>query len=187
MSKGDDKMKVCIYLAKGFEEIEALTVVDILRRADIQVDMISITGDLVVEGAHHIKVMADILLEDVDYTNSEMNILPGGMPGTIHLEEHKELEKIILDWNQNKKYIGAICAAPRILGKLNLLQGKKATCYPGFEKYLYGAEYVKESVVKSDHIITSRGPGTAMEFALELVRVLKGEKIAADLKTQLIL
>lgn len=180
-------MKVYVYLAKGFEEIEALTIVDILRRVNIQVDMISITGELAVEGAHNIKIMTDMLIEDANSINGEMIILPGGMPGTTHLGEHKELEKIILDFNQNKKYIGAICAAPSILGKLNLLEGRKATCYPGFEKYLYGAEYVKESVVKSDHIITSQGPGTAMKFALELVKVLKGESIAADLQKQLIL
>lgn len=178
-------MKVVVYLADGFEEIEALAVVDILRRVDIKVDMVSITDSLNVVGAHNIQVKADKLVKDVNNNETSMIVLPGGMPGTLNLEASEELKRTIVDFNSNKKYIGAICAAPSVLGKMNILEGRKATCYPGFEKFLYGAEVINESVVCSDYIITSRGVGTAIKFALKLVEILKGAEVAAELEKQL--
>ena len=180
------KMKIYLHLAEGFEEIEALSVVDVLRRAKIDVETVSITGKKEVVGTHNIKVITDLLFDDADYSTAEMIILPGGMPGTTYLEKHKGLVEKILEFYRNGKWLAAICAAPSILGKLGLLKGKSATCYPGFENYLIDAVYSEESVVVSDKIITSRGPGTAIYFALEIVKIIKSEKVADKIREGMI-
>ncbi len=179
-------MLVYLHLADGFEEIEALTVVDVLRRAEVEVKTVSISGKKEVTGAHNITVMADILFEDADYSKAEMIVLPGGMPGTLNLEKHKRLTEKIKEFYENDKWLAAICAAPSILGKLGLLKGKSATCYPGFEKHFIGADCSQEPVVVSDKIVTSRGPGTAMYFALELVKVIKGNELSEKLRKDMI-
>lgn len=179
-------MKVYVHLADGFEEIEALTVIDVLRRAGIDVQAVSVTGKREVVGAHNIKVVSDLLFEDADYSKAEMIILPGGMPGTVNLEKHEGLKDKILEFQDKGKWLAAICAAPSILGKLGLLRGKTATCYPGFEKYLSGAKTGENPVVVSGNVITSRGPGTAMYFALEIVRIIKGEGMSGKLKEGMI-
>jgi 4-methyl-5(b-hydroxyethyl)-thiazole monophosphate biosynthesis len=179
-------MLVYLHLAEGFEEIEALSVVNILRRAKIDIKTVSITGKKEVMGAHGITVLADILFEDAKYSKAQMIVLPGGMPGTNNLEEHKGLEDKIKEFYNSEKWLAAICAAPSILGKLNLLKDKEATCYPGFEKYLTDANCSKASVVVSDKIITSRGPGTAAYFAFKLVEIIKGNKLARKLKEVMI-
>jgi 4-methyl-5(b-hydroxyethyl)-thiazole monophosphate biosynthesis len=170
--------KVALYLAEGFEEVEALATVDILRRGGIQVDTISIGATLEVMGSHNIPVRADRKLSDVfEFNEYQMMILPGGMPGTINLSNNDRLKEIILSQNEKKKYIAAICAAPMILGKLGLLQGKEATCYPGVEENLIGATYREDkNVVVEENIITSRGMGTVLEFALKLVEILSGKE-----------
>jgi len=180
-------MKVCLHLANGFEEIEAMSVVDILRRADIEVEMVSIMGIREVMGAHQIQVMADSLFENVDYKDVDMMILPGGGLGTKNLGEHIGLKEQIMKQAQAGKWIAAICAAPMVLGKLDLLQGKKATCYPGCEAELRGAELTKDRVVLDGNIITSRGPGTTFDFSLKIVEVLKGKEIVATLKEQMVI
>ena len=176
------KDKVCIHLAEGFEEIEALSVVDILRRASIDIEMVSITGEKEVTGAHDITVIADTLFEDVDYNEVKMIILPGGMPGARNLEKHQELRKQIKNFNDYKKPLGAICAAPLVLANAGVLDGKNATCYPGFEKELTGAKVSDTPVIRDGNIITGKGAGYSMNFALEIVTMLKDKEMAERLK-----
>lgn len=170
-----------IFLADGFEEIEGLTVVDLFRRVDINISMVSINKSKKVTGAHQIEVMADMIFEEVDYNNGDVLILPGGMPGTNHLMEHEGLDKLLKDFNAKGKLLAAICAAPSVLGQKNILSGKKATCYPGFEDKLIDAQVVNEGVVEDGNVITSKGMGTAIDFSLALIKRLKGEEIAKKL------
>ena len=170
--------KVCVFLADGFEEIEGLTVVDLLRRAQLDVTTVSITGKAVIRGAHGIDVFADKLFDEVEYDAQDMVVLPGGMPGTLHLGEHKGVKNILEQFYSKKKFIGAICAAPSVLGKYNMLQGREATSYPGFEEQLVGAKYVYDEVAIDDFVITSRGMGTAIAFSLALIEKLHGKEQA---------
>jgi protein deglycase len=180
-------MSAYVHLAKGFEEIEALTVVDVLRRAGIDTKTISVTEDYMVTGAHGISVKADLLFEEASYDECSMLILPGGMPGTKNLEDHQGLIDQIKNFSTEKKWIAAICAAPMILGGLGLLKGKTAVIYPGMEAHLTGANIGRNNVEIDGRIITSKGPGTAMEFALVLVEVLKDKEMARALKSAMIL
>jgi len=173
---------VYVHFADGFEEIEAITVIDVLRRAGAEVKMVSITGKLEVRGTHDIPVTADLLFKDADYANCEMIVLPGGMPGTTNLAAHAGLVKEIKAFARSNKWIAAICAAPMILGDLSLLKGKKATIFPGMEDHLLGARFSGDKVVIDGSIVTSRGAGTAMEFALTLTEILKGEQKSASLR-----
>ncbi|MDD3169632.1 MAG: DJ-1/PfpI family protein [Eubacteriales bacterium] len=178
---------VYVHLADGFEEIEALTVVDVLRRGEIAVEMVSMTESRTVRGAHDIVVTADRLFRETDYGKCDMIVLPGGMPGTANLGEHEGLSKQLCAFAQNGKWIAAICAAPSVLGKLSLLKGKRATSYPGYESQMIGVDYREERVVRDGNLITSRGPGTAMEFALELVKVLKNDQTVSALRNAMII
>jgi len=162
--------KVYIFLAEGFEEIEALTVVDLLRRAQIEINMVSITGSLQVTGSHQISVMADVLFEDAKFDDADMLVLPGGLPGTINLMKHEGLDKLLRKFHSESKNMAAICAAPTILGNKGLLEGKKATCYPGCENELTGSTVLYDDVVIDGNIITSRGLGTAIDFALAIIK-----------------
>ena len=164
-----------IFLADGFEEIEGLMVVDLLRRVGIKVDMVSISDSLTVTGSHKIAVTADKLLKDIDFNTYELLVLPGGMPGTLHLGEHQGLKELLYRSYEKKKFLAAICAAPSVFGKYGFLRGRQATSYPGFEKELIDAQYVKDAVVVSDFMITSRGLGTAIPFALTLIEKLVGK------------
>ena len=186
--KGGYKMskRVSVFLADGFEEIEGLTVVDLLRRAGVEVTTVSITDKLTIHGAHKIDIQADKMFDEVDYEKEDMVVLPGGMPGTLNLGEHAGVKKVLEQFYEAKKYIGAICAAPSVLGKYGMLEGRKATSYPGFEAELKGAEYVTEPVAVSDFVITSRGLGTAIEFALSLIRVLVSEEKANEISHSII-
>ncbi|HBT84311.1 MAG: DJ-1/PfpI family protein [Fermentimonas sp.] len=166
--------KVALFLANGFEEIEALGTVDILRRAQIPVITVSITDDKVVTGAHNVPVTADAIFSETDFKDIEILVLPGGMPGAKHLNEHEGLKKLIAEYNSKGKQIGAICAAPMVLGGLGILDGKRATTYPGFEPELIGAKVTGENVVVDGNITTGRGPGLVFEFALRLVEQIAG-------------
>ena len=173
---------IYMFLADGFEEVEALCPLDILRRAGLEVTTVGIGKDTVI-GAHGIIVQADI--PDVMYRDSspDMIILPGGMPGASNLDSSKTVDAAIGVASRKGAYLCAICAAPFILGKRGLLQGKKAVCYPGFEEFLVGAETEKtETVVKDGNIITAKGMGAAFEFGLELVRALKDDATAEKIK-----
>jgi 4-methyl-5(b-hydroxyethyl)-thiazole monophosphate biosynthesis len=179
--------KILIHLATGFEETEAITVIDVLRRANLDIKTVSVTGNLKVTGAHNIPVVADLLFEEADYLNAAMIILPGGMPGTSNLMMHKGLTEELIKFNSGGKKIAAICAAPMILGNMGILQGKNAVCYPGFESKLTGATVLKVPVVTDGNIVTSRGPGTAIDFALEIVGLLKNKSLAAEIKSSLVM
>jgi 4-methyl-5(b-hydroxyethyl)-thiazole monophosphate biosynthesis len=176
-------MKVMVPLAQGFEEIEAFTVVDVLRRAGIQVDTVGIVGS-VIEGSHGIKVMADKRLSQVDAEDYDALILPGGNPGYINLGKSSQLLSMLKSFNSKNKLIGAICAAPLILARQGLLDNRRATIYPGLEKEL---SYPRDSrVVVDGNIITSQAPGTAMEFALKIVEKLLGIEKAQKLREELV-
>ncbi len=163
-----------IFLDNGFEEIEAITTIDLLRRADIMVTTVSVTGIETVLGAHNIAVKADALFQAVDFSDAEMLILPGG---ATRLGEHNDLCELLLQHNAENKMIAAICAAPSVLGQLGILHGKQATCYPGFESYL-GESFIGGLVVESKNIITAKGPGLSSDFAFCIIEKLKGSDIA---------
>ncbi len=178
--------KVLVFFAEGHEEIEALTVVDLLRRADIEVDMVSITGNKRVPGSHGITTICDKLIETVNFDSADMLVLPGGMPGTLNLGLCEMLMDQVHGFNVSKKGLAAICAAPTVFGKAGLLDGKKATCYPGMEKDLKGAEVSYDEVCHDGHIITSRGLGTAIPFALEIVKTLTSAEKAEELAKKIV-
>lgn len=163
-----------IFLDNGFEEIEAITTIDLLRRADIPVTTVSVTGNPMVLGAHDIAVEADGLIADIDFSDAVMLILPGG---PTHLERCAALCELLQEHNAKGKLIAAICAAPSVLGRLGLLEGKQATCYPGFESFL-GDSYVDGLVVESKNIITAKGPGLSADFAFCLIEKLAGADVA---------
>ncbi|MBQ9915160.1 MAG: DJ-1/PfpI family protein [Clostridia bacterium] len=163
-----------VFLADGFEEIEALSVVDILRRCQIEVQTVSITENKQVTGSHGIPLLADIVLTEADTDQAQALILPGGLPGSDNLQACKPLENALKKAAKEGRIVAAICAAPKVLGAFELLSGKKATCYPGFEKELLGATPVTEKVVQDGNAITSRGAGTAADFAFALADALGG-------------
>ena len=173
---------VYVFTADGFEEIEGLTVVDLMRRAGAQVKMVSISDGLAVKGSHGIEIKADTFFDDVDFSQADLLVLPGGMPGTLYLGEHEGLTGLLQDFAAKGKRVAAICAAPSVLGGLGLLKGKRAVCYPGFEDKLTGAQVEMEEVVTDGCITTSRGLGTAIPFALELISLLFGPEKAEEIK-----
>lgn len=179
--------EVFVFLANGFEEIEAISIIDILRRGEIKTTTVSITGDNKVVGAHEIPVFADKLFDEVNFTQGEMLILPGGMPGASNLNAHEKLKSLIMQYNSENKKIAAICAAPIVLGGLGLLEGKRATSYPGFESQLTGAQFEKTGIVKDGNIITGRGPGYATAFALYLLEELKDKNASHQVATGLLI
>jgi 4-methyl-5(b-hydroxyethyl)-thiazole monophosphate biosynthesis len=170
---------IYVFLAKGFEEIEAITVIDILRRAGLEVKSVSISDEFQTEGSHGITVTADITVKETDLDKAVALVFPGGMPGTVNLDESKDVDRIIAEGHKRGILLAAVCAAPMILGKRGLLKGKKAICYPGFEKYLEGAEIATEKAVISGRIVTSKGPGTAPDFSFAILEAL-GMKEKAD-------
>ncbi len=179
--------KVYIFLADGFEEIEAITPVDVLRRAEINVVTVSISENLQVKGAHNISVLADAKFTDTDFSDADLLVLPGGMPGALNLNNHKSLIELLVDFSSQGKLIGAICAAPFILGEQGLLKNRNATCYPGFEDKLKEANYTGSPLEVADHLITAKGVGAAMKFALQLVTMLKGKELANDLAVKMVI
>lgn len=172
--------KTAIFLAEGFEEIEALTVVDICRRCGLEIDMVSITADSAVKSSHGVSVLADKTFSEVDFSEYEMLVLPGGMPGTKNLEAHEGLMAQVDAFYAEGKYIAAICAAPSIFGHRGILKGRRACCYPSFESHLEGADVTSGPVEISDHVITSRGMGTAIEFGLAIAGVFCGSRKAQE-------
>ena len=177
--------KIGVFLAEGCEEIEALTVVDIARRAGIEVAMISVSGEKKVKGAHDITFFTDIPAEYMDYDILDGIVLPGGMPGTLNLGASEIVKNIICAFAEQGKLVAAICAAPSVLGEAHLLEGRKATCYPGFEEKLIGATVTEDAVVADGNIITGRGMGTAIAFALEIVRYFTDDTRVQELAKSL--
>lgn len=179
-------MKIYLFLAEGFEEIEAIAPIDVFRRAELDVTTVSVSGDQLVTGAHGITVAADALFEELSLDGDFLIFLPGGMPGTLNLEVHEGLRGLIAQQAGAGNTIAAICAAPSILGKMGILKGKEAICYPGFESYLHGAIVSTETVVQSGNVFTAKGPGVAVDFALKLVGALKSEEVASQVAAGMI-
>jgi len=173
---------VYMFLANGFEEVEAITVIDVLRRANVDIKTVGI-GSKTIVGAHNISVLADLNESEMRIEDMELVILPGGWDGVQNMSASETVKEVLDYAYESKTYIGAICAAPIILGKAEMLKGKKALCYPSLEENLIGAEIeTVKTVVKDDFIITSKGPATAFDFGLELVKLLKGEETYKQVK-----
>ncbi len=177
--------KLGIFMADGCEEIEGLTVVDIARRAGIEIDMISISENREVTGSHRVKFCTDLTKSQADFGSYDGIVLPGGMPGTVHLGGDDTVNRIIKEYAGAGKLVAAICAAPSVLGAAGILEGKRATCHPGFEEKLAGAETTSEGVVRDGNLITSRGMGTAVPFALEIVRYFADDAAVEKVKAGL--
>ncbi len=163
---------VYVFLANGFEEIEAISVIDILRRCGLSVTTVSIGDNLLVDGAHGISVVADGYLGDVVFGAATAFVLPGGLPGSDNLQACGELEEMLKKADKAEKIVAAVCAAPKILGAFGITEGRSATCYPGYEKELLGATAKEDRVVVDGHVITSRGAGTAADFAFAIANAL---------------
>ncbi len=178
---------VYVHFAEGTEEIEFVTIVDILRRSSMDAASVSITGKKNVTGSHGMELVTDLTFEEADYDECEMIVLPGGMPGTLHFMEHEGLMEKIREFHAEGKKVAAICAAPMVLAQAGILEGKRAVIYPGMEKELKGAVPSEERVLRDGNILTSKGPGTAMEFALEIVRMLGGQETAEEVRKRLVM
>ena len=174
-----------VFLADGFEEIEALAPIDILRRASKSVTVVGVTGKTVT-GAHGIKIVADVTIDEASREDIDMIVLPGGLPGADNLQNSPEVCEYIALANDKDAYIAAICAAPKILGALGLLKGKEAICYPGFENELKGAVISDKKVVCDGNIITAAGMGVAVDFALKLVELLASSEASEKIRKGII-
>ena len=180
-------MKIIVFLANGFEEVEALTVVDYLRRKEIQVDMVSISDDLKVTGANKIQVIANKLFEDLgELDQYDGLVIPGGMPGSTNLKNDNRVTELVEKMNRDKKLVAAICAGPIVLNKAGIIKGKKVTSYPGFSDVLKETIYLEDPVVRDGNIITSRGPYLAVDFAIEIIDYLLGPEKAKELKESIL-
>ena len=171
---------IYVLMVDGFEEIEAIEPIDIMRRAGLNVVTVGVKSDIV-KGAHNITIKTDIVIDDVNTEDMELLMLPGG-PGHTELDDDKKVHELIDYAYDNNLYIAAICASPSILGKKGLLNGKKATCFPGFEQFLEGAKLVSGKVISDDKIITGKGAGVAGEFGFKIVELLIDKEPADDLK-----
>lgn len=178
-------MKCAIFCANGFEECEALLVTDLLRRANIQIDIVSMNQELEVTSSHNVKIIADECFMDINFSEYDVLILPGGQPGTTHLQENEKLQKVILNHHAKGKLLCAICAAPSILGFLGLLQNKKATCFPTFRDKCTGALLSDEKVVQDGNIITGKGLGAAIEFAACIINNIQDKETAETVLKQI--
>ncbi len=178
--------KAIIVFADGFEEVEALCVVDLLRRAEIDVSMMSLNGDREVTGAHGITLVMDDTFAEASSENTDAVILPGGMPGADNLKESEKLKSYLLQMHKKQKIIGAICAAPIVLNNAGILHDKNVTSYPSFENEFTESKYLSDAVVEDGNIITSRGIGTALDFALVLIKKLVSPEKANSIKSAII-
>jgi 4-methyl-5(b-hydroxyethyl)-thiazole monophosphate biosynthesis len=179
--------KVLIHFADGFEEIEAITPIDVLRRAGCEVITVSVTGNSEVTSARGVILLADKHFVEAFYEDTDMIILPGGQPGANNLNRHEGLKKQIQQFHDQKKFVAAICAAPLVLGSTGILRGRKATCYPGVEPQLTGATCTGNGVERDGHIITGKGPGFALDFSLLLAEVLTGKDKADEVKRAMLI
>ena len=175
---------IYVFLANGFEEVEALTPVDVLRRGGVDVKTVGIGGKTIT-GSHHIPVTADLSEDEVDFAALSGVVLPGGMPGTKNLDASETVKKALAAANEKGALIAAICAAPSVLGHNGLLKGKRATCFPGFESELTGATLCDDLAVTDGNVVTGKGAGAALPFALALLAYLKGADVADTVKSAL--
>jgi 4-methyl-5(b-hydroxyethyl)-thiazole monophosphate biosynthesis len=171
--------KVYVFLADGFEDVEALIPVDVLRRGGVEVVTVSVTGESqVVETAHRVQVVADAMFEDCDFSDADLLFLPGGMPGASNLNSHEGVRRALMAQHQAGRRVAAICAAPLVLGGLGILRGKRATCYPGFEQTLEGATYTAELCTVDGLVTTGEGPAAAFPFAYALLTQLVSQEVS---------
>jgi len=177
--------KIMVHLANGFEEAEAVVPVDVWRRAGYGVHTVSMEKGLAVNGSHNITLIADVLFAEAVYDDADLIYLPGGMPGASNLNAHKGLKEKINQFYLQGKYLAALCAAPLVLGHSGLLEGKRATCFPGFENALYGAKVSGKAVEIDGKIVTGKGMGVALPFALAVVALFSGEEKAKDLAARM--
>lgn len=173
---------IYLFFAEGSEEVEALAVVDIVRRAGLPIQIVSVTGDLMVKSSHDVLIKADVLFENADLKNASLFVLPGGLPGAYNLYEHEGLRQAIQERYDAGQPLAAICAAPLVYGRMGLLKGLKATCYPGFDKELEGATYTGNFVEQDGVFITGKGPAAVFEFAYAIVAKFAGEEKVKALK-----
>jgi 4-methyl-5(b-hydroxyethyl)-thiazole monophosphate biosynthesis len=173
---------IYFFLATGFEDIEMIAPLDIVRRAGIEAQTVSITGEKVVTSAHGVGFVADVLLEEIDFSQADMLVLPGGLPGATNLDACQPLCEVIMKHYRAGKKLAAICAAPMVYGHLGILDGIKATCYPGFETELAGAEYTAAVCQQDGQFITACGPGAAMEFGYIITQAMGKTTEAAALR-----
>ena len=178
--------KVYAFLADGSEEVECLAAVDVLRRAGIDTKLVSIKEEKEISGSHGVRITCDETIGEADLSDADVLFLPGGMPGTIHLSECGKLMEAVKAQNAAGKRLAAICAAPSIFGMLGLLEGKKATCFPGFEEQLKGASVLQVPAVTDGTITTGRGMGAAVDFSLELLTQLQGKEAAEEMAEKII-
>ena len=177
--------KIVIPISNGFEEIEAITIIDVCRRANIEVTIAALEN-IQTTGASNIKIEANCMIEDIEESKFDMIVLPGGLPNAFTLAENKKVQSLLQEFKTQNKDIGAICAAPYALHKAGVLN-KNYTCYPSFEQKIRDEGYTdKKNVLQDGKVLTSRGPATAMEFALEIVKILKGDKTYNDIKQGLL-
>lgn len=176
--------EVYVFFVTGFEEIEGLGTVDILRRGGINTKTVSLTGNKIVVGSHEIPVVTDLLFEDVDFGKAELLVLPGG---TVKYNDHEGVKSEILDFFKKGEKVAAICASPMVLGGLGILEGRKAVSYPGFEGYLKGAQFVDQPVVVDGNVTTGKGPGLTFDFALKLVEIIAGKEKSDEVAKGLLL
>lgn len=179
--------KAVVFLATGFEEAEAVGTIDVLRRGGIETQIVSITGELTVTGAHGIGINADDLYNTTGYPEADALVLPGGIPGATNLNDYEPLRNELLKHYEQGKTVAAICAAPLVFGSLGILSGRKATCYPSFEPLLTGAETTDEAVVVDGNVITGKGPGLVFQFGLAIVEALMGKEPAGKVAAGLLL
>ncbi|MBQ5607017.1 MAG: DJ-1/PfpI family protein [Prevotella sp.] len=174
--------KVYQFMADGFEDIEALIPLDVMRRGGVDFKTVSITGSLLVESAHGVTMTADMLFEDADFSDADILMLPGGLPGATNLNDHEGVREAMKRQAESGGIVAAICAAPMVLGGIGVLKGKRATCYPGFETYLEGAEYTAELCTVDGNVVTGEGPAAAFPYAYTLLAMLVGEDVPEALR-----
>lgn len=177
--------KVTVFIANGTEESECLIIVDLLRRAGINTRLVSITDSKTVVSSHDITIVADGIFDEESFDDSDMLFIPGGMPGTTNMLAHDGLKALILKFNEEGKRLGAVCAGPSVLGQAGVLEGKKATCFPGWEDKLNCAEYTGAPVTTDGLITTGRGLGCTIDEGLEIIKLLEGEELALDIKSRI--
>nr|MBP7473167.1 DJ-1/PfpI family protein [Prevotella sp.] len=177
--------KVYEFLANGFEEIEGLAPVDILRRGGVDIFTVSVTGALFVETSHGVTMKADLKFEETDFHDADMLLIPGGLPGATNINAHNGVRKVLMEHYNAGKRIGAICAGPMVLGSLGILNGKKATCSPGFEKFMTGADYTAALFQEDGNIITGEGPAATLPYSYKILSYFTNDKLVKDLQTKM--
>ncbi len=170
--------KAYMFLADGSEEIESLIPVDVFRRGGVEIKTVSINGSEYIKASHGVEIKADLKFEDADLSDADLLMLPGGLPGATNLNAHEGVRQALLRQYESGKLVAAICAAPMVLGSLGIVNGKRATCYPGFEKYLDGAEYTRELCTVDGNVVTGEGPAATLPYAYTLLRMLTSEQTA---------